>query len=282
MFIVDSQVHIWAADTPERPWVTDSPAKPHKERPFTADDLLASMKEAGVSRCVLVPPSWEGDRNDVALEAARRHPDVFAVTGRVSMEAPDRREQISGWMDQPGMLGLRLTLRTERERRLLYDPAEDWVWSLAEEKGVPLLVYPNGQLEALSKVLASHPGLRLVIDHLGLRRGKDEAAKVDIPLLVEMASRPNTAVKASCVPFYSSQPYPYRNMFDAVRSVIDAYGPERVFWGSDLTRMPCTYTQCVTMYTEEMPWLSGEALEQVMGRALCSWLDWPIGRSDAV
>jgi predicted TIM-barrel fold metal-dependent hydrolase len=275
MFIVDSQVHIWAADTPERPWVTDSPAKPHAEQPFTAEDLLASMKEAGVDRCVLVPPSWEGDRNDVALDAARRYPGVFAVAGRVSMEAADRKEQIRGWMSHPGMLGLRLTLRTERERRLLNDPEEDWVWSLAQEKGIPIFVYPNGQLEAINKKLESYPDLRLIIDHLGLRRGKDDAAKVDIPLLAKMASRANTAVKASCVPFYSSQSYPYRNMHDAVQQIVDAYGPQRVFWGSDLTRMPCSYAQCVTMYTEEMPWLSGQALEQVMGQALCAWLNWP-------
>ncbi len=276
MFIVDSQVHIWAADSPERPWHSDSPAKPHHDQPFTANDLLARMHEAGVSRCILVPPSWEGDRNDVALQAAQDHPGVFAVTGRVAMDAPDRREQIAQWMSNAGMLGLRLTLRTERERRLLYDDSESWVWDLAEENGIPLLVYPNAQLEAVNKVIESRPGLRLIIDHLGLRRGKDADATVDIPLLVKMAARPNTAVKASCVPFYSSQGYPYRNMFDAVHRVVDTYGPERVFWGSDLTRMPCSYAQCVTMYTQEMPWLSGDALEQVMGLAICNWLDWPI------
>src|SRR6266568_7982383 len=137
MFIVDSQVHIWAASTPERPWDTDSPAKPHRAEPFTALDLMQSMKDAGVSRCVLVPPSWEGDRNDVALEAAANFPGVFAVTGRFAINAADAREQIKGWMLQPGMLGLRLTLRTEREKRLLYDANEDWVWDIAEKAGVP-------------------------------------------------------------------------------------------------------------------------------------------------
>lgn len=277
MFIVDSQVHIWAAETPERPWHTDSPAKPHRDVPFTARDLLASMREAGVSRCLLVPPSWEGDRNDVALAAAREYPDVFAVTGRVSMEEPGRREQIHHWTAVPGMLGLRLTVRSAREQRLLYDEREAWVWDLAEQQGIPILIYPHAQLEAIDKIAQSRPGLRLIIDHLGLRRGKDEAATADIPLLVKMAARPNTAVKASCVPFYSSEGYPYRNMHESVRRVVEAYGPERVFWGSDLTRMPCSYSQCVSMYTEEMPWLHGSALEQVMGLAVCNWLGWPSG-----
>ena len=42
--------------------------------PFSKDDLLAEMDAAGVDRAVIVPPSWEGDRNDLALAAARRIP----------------------------------------------------------------------------------------------------------------------------------------------------------------------------------------------------------------
>ena len=51
-------------------------------------------------------------------------------------------------------------------------------------------------------------------------------------------------------------------------------GPQRSFWGTDVTRMPCSYRQCVTMYTEEMSWLKGNDLELVMGRAICEWLGW--------
>jgi len=41
-----------------------------------------------VSRVVIVPPSWEGDRNDLGLAAARRHPKRFAVMGRLAIERP--------------------------------------------------------------------------------------------------------------------------------------------------------------------------------------------------
>src|SRR4051794_34559803 len=105
MFIVDSQVHIWAANTPERPWPARH--KPHRDVPFSAEDLLAEMNAAGVDRCVIVPPGWEGDRNDLGLAAAQKHPDRFGVMGRLDHEAPDAREQIASWRQQPGMLGLR-------------------------------------------------------------------------------------------------------------------------------------------------------------------------------
>ena len=45
-------------------------------------------------------------------------------------------------------------------------------------------------------------------------------------------------------------------------------------WGTDSTRMPCAYRQCVTMFTEELPWLHGRDLELVMGDAICDWLGW--------
>ena len=107
MLIVDSQVHIWAADTPERPW----PAvrnQPHRPVPFSREDLVREMEGAEVHRAVIVPPSWEGDRNDLALEAARLHPDRFAVMGRITIESPESRGLMAAWRHQPGMLGIRL------------------------------------------------------------------------------------------------------------------------------------------------------------------------------
>ena len=71
MFIVDAQVHIWGADTPQRPWPSGR-SQPHRPQPLSKDDLLKEMDAAGVARVVIVPPSWEGDRNDLAMEAARR------------------------------------------------------------------------------------------------------------------------------------------------------------------------------------------------------------------
>jgi len=89
MLIVDAQVHLWGADTPARPWPPGEAHRAQKPYPVTKDMALDGMKEAGVDRVVIVPPSWEGDRNDLALEAARLHPDRFAVMGRLAIEKPE-------------------------------------------------------------------------------------------------------------------------------------------------------------------------------------------------
>ena len=81
MPIVDSQVHIWAANTPERPWAPN--VRAHRETPLGHDTLLREMDAAGVDRVVIVPPRLDGTRNDLALAAAHAHPDRFAVTRTV-------------------------------------------------------------------------------------------------------------------------------------------------------------------------------------------------------
>src|SRR5713101_6390278 len=58
--IVDAQVHLWKANTPDRPWPPNT--TPQLPQPFGYDQLLPMMDEAGVERVVIVPPSWEGDR----------------------------------------------------------------------------------------------------------------------------------------------------------------------------------------------------------------------------
>jgi predicted TIM-barrel fold metal-dependent hydrolase len=68
MLIVDAQIHLWAADRPDRPWPPGGAQRAQKPHPVDRDMALAGMKEAGVDRAVIVPPSWEGERNDVALD----------------------------------------------------------------------------------------------------------------------------------------------------------------------------------------------------------------------
>lgn len=233
------------------------------------------MDAAGVARVVIVPPSWEGDRNDLALEAARLHPDRFAVMGRLAVERPESRGLVEGWRRQPGMLGLRFTFSTPLQRPWLTDGTADWLWPAAERAGLPVMLSLPGSLPHVDAIAERHPGLKLVIDHLALSRKKDDDAFEDLPNLLTLARRRNVAVKASALPRYSTEPYPYRGLHPHIRRVFDAFGPRRMFWGTDLTSLPCSYRQAVTFFTEELPWLSALDQEWVMGRAVCAWLGWP-------
>ena len=273
MLIVDSQVHIWAANTPERPWIGLDPShKPHGRVAFTKDDLLREIDAAGVQRVVLNAPFWEGWRNDLALEAARLHPDRFAVMAKFDIDAPSARGQMASWRLQPGMLGVRINFKTQG------NPADDWLWAEAEAAGVPIMMMLSpGQLHPIGEAAERHPGLKLVIDHFGIQRGsKDEAAFAHLDELLALAKRPNIAVKASGLPCYTTDSYPYRGLHPYLRRIHDAFGSKRMFWGTDFTNLPCTYRQAVTMFTEEMSWLTAEDKEWIMGRGLCEWIGWKL------
>jgi hypothetical protein len=49
---------------------------------------------------------------------------------------------------------------------------------------------------------------------------------------------------------------------------------KRIFWGTDLARLPCSYTQAISMFTDEIFWLTPEDKEWIMGRGICEWLGW--------
>ncbi len=276
MLIVDSQVHIWGADTPARPWPKRAEAQ--RPVPLGADDLLREMNEAGVDRVVIVPPSWEGDRNDLGIAASAAHPQRFAVMGRLDPQDPKSRGQLANWRKQTGMLGLRFTFHIPVLVTLLTEGHMDWVWGEAEKAGVPVYVLvPQPLVYLIDKVAQKYPGLKITMDHLSLSSSKKDAeAFHDLDMLLAIAERPNVAAKVSALPCYSTGKYPYKELHDYIRRAYDAFGPQRLFWGTDLSRSPITYRQNVTMFTEEIPWLTSEDKEWIMGRAVCEWLDWKI------
>ena len=47
-------------------------------------------------------------------------------------------------------------------------------------------------------------------------------------------------------------------------------------WGTDLSQSPISYRQNVTLFTEEMDFLSADDKEWIMGKSLAHWLRWPI------
>src|SRR5262249_20287855 len=158
-------------------------------------------------------------------------------------------------------------------------PAGPWAWlgAAAERAGIPVALLAGGFLPVVAGVAQRHPRLKLIVDHLGRPSGtKDDAAWANLSEMLALAKHPNVAIKATGAPSYSSEPYPYRNTHDHLRRIYDAFGPERMFWGTDITRMPCSWRQCVTMFIEELRWLTAQHQELVMGRAVCAWLDWKL------
>jgi len=108
------------------------------------------------------------------------------------------------------------------------------------------------------------------------RETMDDAAAAAADRMIALAPHPNVFVKVSALPCFSTAPYPFANLRAPLRKVIEAFGPQRAFWGSDMTRMPsnCSYRQVVTHFTEELDFLSDDDREWIMGRAILDFLHW--------
>ncbi len=277
MQIIDSQVHIWAENTPERPWAPNMEGRAHLPEPLTAERLIGMMNEAGVDAAILVPPSLEGDRNDLALAAAQKYRDRLAVMGRIDLAKPGARAALPAWREQPGMLGLRLTFHRPDTRAQLTDGTADWLWPAAERHDIPVMVHAPDGLPRLADIAQRHPGLTLIVDHMGFgRETMDANASAGAARVAALARCRNVFVKVSALPCFSSEPYPFRNLNEPLRRVIDAFGPRRCFWGTDLSRMleHCSYREGVSHFTQELDFLSADDLDWIMGRGLSECLRW--------
>ena len=284
MLIADSQIHIWAAERPDRPWMPGGMKRlqhmQHRLEPIGYEEQKEMMDAAGVSRAMICPPTWEGDRNDLGIEAARRYPDRFGVMARIPLQQPEEaKELLRRWQDEPGIKGVRITFSFENEVGLVKDGTADWYWPFAEKHDIPtMLLIPDAKAE-LATIVRRHPGLRVAIDHMGIRGGtKDENVAPYVAQTVELAQYPNVSVKLSNLPSFSTKPAPYANLDPYVEQLVHAFGAQRCFWGTDLSRMigayGIGYPEAIAHF-ESLSFLSAAQKRAILGQSLCDWLKWP-------
>ena len=112
------------------------------------------------------------------------------------------------------------------------DSTLDWLWPAAERAGVPVSLGAAMFLPTVGRIAECHPGLKLIVDHMGVpRASKGEAAYRFQPELLALAKYPNVAVKATGQAGYAEDEYPFRSLHTHLHCCFDAFGPERMFWG---------------------------------------------------
>jgi predicted TIM-barrel fold metal-dependent hydrolase len=86
---------------------------------------------------------------------------------------------------------------------------------------------------------------------------------------------PNVFVMVSSAPCFSNEPYPFRDLHPYLRRIYDVYGPRRMLWGADLSRLRGTYRECLDLFRYELDFLPESDKEWILGRALAEALNWP-------
>jgi predicted TIM-barrel fold metal-dependent hydrolase len=272
--IVDSQLHMWTANTPDLPWIPGfTPQLPDL---MTTERVIPMMQEAGVDRVVIVPSVNLSD--GYGLEAAKRYPTRFAVVGRLPLDDPKSAALLPTWKSRPGMLGLRASFFSAESQTSFNNGKVDWLWPAAEKADIPIMFLAYGFVSKFAPIAQRHPQLKLIVDHLGVSNNMAKEGKLaqGISDLVALAKYPNVSVKLSNLVNASLEPYPFRDLTDHLRRVVDAFGPQRCHWGTDLTLTfnRATWRQRLTHITEELNFLSESDKDWIMGRSIMQRLNW--------
>jgi L-fuconolactonase len=282
--IVDAQVHTWTPkDDPDYPWAADHPTSYFETQvqPHGIETVIADMDAAEVDAAVTVVPRLYGWDNSYALSAARKYPDRIAVVGRINWLLPDHVERLRAFMDQPGMVGIRVT---NRDRPETWQPGGELagIIAAAETLDVPLSVSTGpATLDVLRGVAERHPGLRLIVDHLGMEappttvRTPGPEPFTHLPKLLALAAHPNVHVKLTAAGALSNEAFPFKDIWPAVTDIVEMFGPQRVMWGTDYNR-----TKPLLSFEEAVQYLNAvgfdpATLQQLYGGTLQRVFGWP-------
>jgi predicted TIM-barrel fold metal-dependent hydrolase len=276
MPILDAQVHAYERNHPGRPWAgtLQGPAE------VTGDQMTAAMDAVGVDGAVLVSP-FSMYRYDAgyALEVYAAHPSRFRLVKPVDPTDRAVADTIADWASTKGTVGIRIFLRDN----VSTDPADpdiNRVLATAAQHSLPVNLACTGRLDQAGQLAARNPNTRLVIDHLGLWQPFEPPPPAqpfaDLPKLLALAAHDNVAVKISGACTLSHQPFPYKDIWDPLGRIFDAFGFDRCLWGTDWTRAVglLTYEQGVEAFRVTDRLSEGERA-LLMGETLARVYDWP-------
>ena len=275
MLTIDVQVHAYERDRPGRPWA----AVLHGPKEVTGDDMVKAMDEVGVDGALLVSP-FTMYRYDASYALAVRaaHPGRFAVIKPVDPNDPKVADTIAEWADTEGTVAIRIMM-TQGVSTDADDPGINRVLAAAARHSFPVNLLCWGRLDQVGKLAARNPETRLVIDHLGLQQPFEPPPPaqpwVELPKLLALAAHDNIVMKISGACTLSHEAFPYKDIWEPLRRIFDAFGLDRCMWGTDWTRAVglLTYEQGVEAFrvTDR---LSDSEKTALMGETLQRVYDW--------
>jgi L-fuconolactonase len=250
MLTIDSQVHAYERNHPGRPWLGTlvGPAE------VTGDQMVAAMDAVGVDGAVLVSPfSMYGYDASYALDVYAAHPGRFGLVKPVDPNDPGVADTIADWAATNGTVGIRVMMRDNVSTDPA-DPGLNRVLAAAAQHSLPVNLMCWGRLEQAGQLAARHPSTQLVIDHLGLQQPFQPPPPAqpfaDLPKVLALAAHNNIAIKISGACTLSHEPFPYKDIWDPLGRIFDAFGFDRCLWGTDWTRAVglLTYQQGVEAF----------------------------------
>lgn len=234
----------------------------HKYEPV--ETLLYHMETSGVEQAVLIQHMGETD-NSYHVECKRRFPGRFAAAMLVPAE--DDGTLVRKWAGQ-GLEGIRFLADARASRP---DPLVQW--RVAAQLDLVVSVNGNFLAPEFQEALRTFPELRVVIEHLGGVKADAAPPYEEYRRILALAQRPNTYMKLPGFGEFCRLPHPFAEVPPFARMALEAFGPQRLMWGSDFPpvssregyeqalRFPLDYFSDLS--EEDRGWIFGGTARQV-------------------
>lgn len=232
--LIDSHCHAWSSDLSRYPMAEGRSVEDLKPTDVSAASLLDRQKAAGVSKIVLVQHIWyHGWDSSYLTDSAKAMPGHFAVVGAVGETNPDGPDLMIDKKAE-GVKGFRV--RGFGTVDWVESPVMNKMFEVAAAENLNIcpLIRNNANMDddALLHIAAlceKHPDTTVSIDHMGTVKPGDSE---QLRRLLALAEHPNVYVKVSG--FNKFDVPPYTALTSQINALIEAYGADRLMWGSDL------------------------------------------------
>lgn len=236
---IDSHIHLF--DPRRFPYHSNATYTPP---PATLEEYLDFAAQAGIHHAVIVHPEpYQDDHTYLWHAFAHEKPPGF-FKGTLLLDANDSRTPARVFhytSEHPGRLvairvhamnprGAPSTYAGPIKDRELSSPEMKRLWRAAETHGLAVQMHflPHHAPE-IGRLCDAFAGVTVILDHLG-RFGMGEPE--DAAKVLALASRPRVVMKFSSPRHSSKQDHPHADVKPFIRSVYDAFGPDRIIWGS--------------------------------------------------
>lgn len=249
--VVDAHHHVWDLSVRDQDWLTGEELAPLR-RDFTLADLEPEARANGVCATVLVQTVTVPEETPEFLALADGSDLVAGVVGWTDLTAPDIAEALAALRELPGgdrLVSLRHQVQGEPDPRWLLRADVQRALAAVADAGLvyDLVVQPH-QLRAAVRAAELLPALTFVLDHAGKPRIAAGATQPWADDLRALAALPNTVCKLSgLVTEADPHDWTVRDLRPYADTVLDAFGPDRLMFGSDwpVCRLAATYTEVV-------------------------------------
>jgi L-fuconolactonase len=230
---IDSHQHFWRYDQTRDAWITD--AMSLLKRDFLPAELEREFVANGIDASIAVQADQSEEETLFLLDLAERSERIAGVVGWVDLRAPGIEEQLRVYSQYRKLRGFRHIAQAEPDDQFLVGREFTHGISLLRELGFAydILIYPK-QLPAAIELVSRFPEQPFVVDHLAKPPIKLGGREPWASYMRTVAQNTNVFCKLSgLVTEADWLHWKPEDMWPYLDAVFEAFGPERLMFGSD-------------------------------------------------